>query len=592
MATITFDQTTLSPAGIVNRSRSDGLINGSEVTVTVNEPGVVTFVDVPEGDTTSVSSLHQASPLAWKFTPTAGIYGSWLIEFKPTAVQNQPVRRIFAVRSPSKALRIPAFNEHASSKATVANGSSLVDSSDNNEGGSYRGWAPALAELYKTVVSAPVVLTNNLTVYVSASGDDANAGTQAAPFKTLARAFVDRAQYAVRDCVYTIQLVGAGPFPLPPGISGGWVHLGTGVTALRGDAAVRTVHMTGTAAGDFVGSTPVINVSAGMGTDTHVGRFVRFTSGNLTGFVFQIAENTDTSLTTLDRLARNQVALPVATGDSFEIFTPGTVLQLASGSTFGNIVGGTSGGGGGLLLENFQTTGSILSFMRTVVMPCVVKFGSGANMTDTNLYTGMADARPLGLPQFALQSTSCWFASTFSIYGESYGLFGAVFDGAFGVNDQSSVQMTKGFRFNAPVTVRIGALQIGVAVVTGLWNATINVLWGGFLRATYTSANGVARCTVTSGDVLRVKHGGFAIMENSVAWPGGTTGAGGYGVNVSDGGKFLCTSAPTWTGGTAGKDLKTTNNGGVANSVLSATGTTAGNATDALLGEVLARVTA
>lgn len=459
-----------------------------------------------------------------------------------------------------------------------------------NEDGSQLRVATAL----QTKLAATLErLTTSLTVYVATTGNDANDGSAGAPFATLARAFVERGRYAVRDCVFTIQFIGAGPFPFPVG-SGGWLHSGAGMTALRGDNAVRTVHVTGTAAGDFVGSTPVINVSAGMGTDAHVGRFLRFLSGNLAGFVMQIAENTDTSLTVLSRLSRNQIALPVAAGDSFEIFTPGTTLQVTATSVVSNLLGGNSTTPTPtLLLEGVQVTGSLLSFERCTVMPCAVKFVSSISIQDATFLTGLADSRPLGFTEHALRSASCWFAGTFNVYGESYGSFGAVLDGAFGINDRSSVSLSKGFRFNAAVTVRVGALQPSAASGTaGLWNATVNVLSQGFFKTTYSSANGVARCTVTTGDVLRVKHGGLAIADHLVAWPGGTTGAGGYGVNVSDGGQFLCTSAPTWTGATAGKDLKTSGNGGVANSVLSATGTAAGNATDALLGEVLARVAA
>lgn len=151
MATITFDQATLSPPGVTDRSRTDGLINGSQVTVTVSEVGTVSFVDVPEGDVGSVSSLVQTAPTIWKFTPTAGVYGSWLVEFQPAAEGAAAVRRIFAVRSPNQGLRIPAFNERAGSNATIGNGAQYVDASDDNEGGSYRGWARAFAELFRAV---------------------------------------------------------------------------------------------------------------------------------------------------------------------------------------------------------------------------------------------------------------------------------------------------------------------------------------------------------------------------------------------------------------------------------------------------------
>lgn len=150
MATITFDQTGLS-AGILDRARSDGLDDGSEVTITVAPSGgTVEFVDVPVGDVDSVGTLTQDDPSTWTFTPTASVYGTWLVQY----VQGgSTVRRTFSVRTPEHGLRIPAFNEKASLLATIANGASHVADSDTNENDLYNGWFPALLELYQAVES-------------------------------------------------------------------------------------------------------------------------------------------------------------------------------------------------------------------------------------------------------------------------------------------------------------------------------------------------------------------------------------------------------------------------------------------------------
>lgn len=149
MATITFDQTGLNPAGVTDRARSDGKSDGSTVTITVFPPnGTVEFVDVPSGDTTSVSTLSGAIS-TWTFDPTPGVVGTWLVQY--TDPSNVVVRRAFSARTPVHGLRIPAFNEKASQSATIANGSSYVSVSDDNEGGTYDGWYRSLTELYDEV---------------------------------------------------------------------------------------------------------------------------------------------------------------------------------------------------------------------------------------------------------------------------------------------------------------------------------------------------------------------------------------------------------------------------------------------------------
>ena len=149
MATITFDQTGLS-AGVTDRARSDGLDTGATVTITVSPSGgTVEFVDVPLGDTTAVSSLS-GGPTVWTFSPTASVYGTWLVQYTQGGAT---VRRSFAVRTVNHGLRIPAFNEKASIIATIANGSSHIADSDDNEGGTYTGWSPSLVELYNEVES-------------------------------------------------------------------------------------------------------------------------------------------------------------------------------------------------------------------------------------------------------------------------------------------------------------------------------------------------------------------------------------------------------------------------------------------------------
>ena len=151
MATITFDQTGNS-AGVTDRARSDGFDTGADVQITVSpDGGTVVFVDVPPGDTDAVSSLTQIgfAPDIWEFTPTAGVYGTWLVQY--TDPSSNVVRRAFSVRTPNHGLRIPAFNEKASQSATIATGASYIAVSDDNEDGTYDGWSRTIREIYEEV---------------------------------------------------------------------------------------------------------------------------------------------------------------------------------------------------------------------------------------------------------------------------------------------------------------------------------------------------------------------------------------------------------------------------------------------------------
>ena len=133
------DQATLSPTGTPGRARTDGLAGGQLVTLTNTGSGSTTlfrFLDIPPGDTTAVASLAATgNPKIWTFSPTASVYGSYLIELiedvgLPTEVKE---RRVFGIRTPRLNLLIPALNEQGDRTASLINaGAAQIEAADNN----------------------------------------------------------------------------------------------------------------------------------------------------------------------------------------------------------------------------------------------------------------------------------------------------------------------------------------------------------------------------------------------------------------------------------------------------------------------------
>ncbi len=153
-------------AGVVGRSRTDGLDTGALVTIENTGTGSTTLFRlswVPMGDTTAVASLAvTGAPKVWTFSPTASRYGSFridLIEDEGLATEYRETR-IFGIRTPSAGLLIPAFNTRASKIASlINNGSDQVDASEDNSTDyagalgafDYTGWHRALHELIMAV---------------------------------------------------------------------------------------------------------------------------------------------------------------------------------------------------------------------------------------------------------------------------------------------------------------------------------------------------------------------------------------------------------------------------------------------------------
>ncbi len=155
MAKFTIDQATL-PAGTEDRSRTDGLDDGSLVTLSRSGTQDVRFrlLWVPPGDTTAVATLAEQSPGIWTFTPTNLVYGTYRIEMIQNEGKSNEERSIrwLVVRTPA-GLCIPPLNGRASDRASLVNADavqvSLSEDNSQDWGGAldaldYSGWWRAM----------------------------------------------------------------------------------------------------------------------------------------------------------------------------------------------------------------------------------------------------------------------------------------------------------------------------------------------------------------------------------------------------------------------------------------------------------------
>ena len=455
--------------------------------------------------------------------------------------------------------------------------------------GSINGLLSAAGYTKLDQLTPPLLVDTIIYVNSVAGNDTTGTGLIGAPFQTLSRAWVERQKYGELRARLTIQLLGAGPYSVSAPLSASACG-GGGFLIIAGDTAAETSHATGTFTGDFGGSNTTIGTSAGLGSDTHKNRWVRITSGACVGAEFPILENTDTSITAASKRFRTLMSA-VANGDSFKIFTPGTVI---AGLTFESWIGGTNPisfdtrhifhriNFSASVAPNYSQVifasckmtvlNSIGSYIGSAIINAITVFGTAAN---ANLY------RSAGLIATA----------TIGLFNQSYayGIFST--DGALNVGSASAIEHIGG-RIGASTVSANGGYFLsstGSLAVANRYDGSFTVEYNG--QAFFSSGPALIKFVVTSGSCLIAQRGGR--IHYQVASPpatGGTSDVNGYGAEVRGGVILFANVNPALTGGTSGKDLKTTNNNGVANSTITAAGNTAAVAADALLGEALARV--
>jgi hypothetical protein len=139
-AIIKLDQVGI-PAGVAGLARDDGLATGAVVTLT-SMSHVSTFRFrllwvglMPSEDTTSVPTLAPSGPSSYSFTPTVGVYGSWLVELttdEGTLAEDRSTK-VFAIKQVG-GIRIPAPNEKGTPDASLAkNTAQEVSRADFNQ---------------------------------------------------------------------------------------------------------------------------------------------------------------------------------------------------------------------------------------------------------------------------------------------------------------------------------------------------------------------------------------------------------------------------------------------------------------------------
>lgn len=444
-----------------------------------------------------------------------------------------------------------------------------------------------------------------VNLYVdSALGNDDNTGAIDSPFRTLARAWYQRLQYLELRVVLRINLLGAGPYDMPP--MGASECAANGYLIIKGDAAARTVVATGTATGDFTSNTlPTSALVANAGRDD----FLRMTSGACAGAIFQINENAVNSVTVSNRRARNRLGA-IVNGDTFEIVRPGTQIRVTLGTASAEVPhqitdwkGLTQGPFGEVVPKH---TFFDVRFVTSDASSLRV-FGSEVGFVMCRIERGIFANASKIVGGFVARSRILDAAQPNALDDRFYGAgFVAAVAGALtytnslleGIVSWATVGLNNfgmtafvwgGGRAGGNTFLSTGAeMEAFGAEQDNLINANVE-LAGALSYLRVLSGSGIWRAALTSGTVLRARL--LATITIEQAFTGGTTDAGGYGVSVQGGGRCLYRNVtPALTGGTAGSDIRTTNVAVAANAVLNANNVAVGNAADALLGEVLARV--
>ena len=440
--------------------------------------------------------------------------------------------------------------------------------------------------------SAAAPLDADVTLYVdSATGDDANDGSQAAPFATLPRALVERGNYGKfsTGVTFAIQLIGVGPYSMER-LSGSECEPG-GLFVIRGDHTAKQIDATGTFTGNMSGNT--VGTSAGLGTDVHAGRFIRVTSGALAGVVAQIAAHTDTSITVMQAVSW-QSGAGTANGDTFEIFSPTTAVagtggQYASELAFTECVGASSGWDGGQpylpahVLYHVLLTGDLIALRSQVGLAIVESAGGWPTVSDRaslgcggyaslRAIGGAHEPEDTGTYPGSGAGLSMISSGWLNINGDAnvVGLLGVGSSNGVAVGDAGDVgRLTlRGSRIDSSLWVSGGALTQGTGARNySVWQKGVLVRYDAALVLKHnTVVSAAAGSAITVQDAARV-------VQSTGSLTGAAAAVGSYGIDVQGNGEVVLRGAPAVTGGTAGEDLRVQGGTPQPNSTLNAAGT-------------------
>ena len=133
-ALMQIDQVGLS-GGTPGKTRSDGLLTGATVTVTITVPGETNDLEllwIPDGDTATAASFMATGATTWEFTPSPSCPGTYRILAIVDGVEVE-VREL-RVRTALLRQIVPSLNELADPTANLLNnGAALVLASEDNE---------------------------------------------------------------------------------------------------------------------------------------------------------------------------------------------------------------------------------------------------------------------------------------------------------------------------------------------------------------------------------------------------------------------------------------------------------------------------
>lgn len=207
-------------------------------------------------------------------------------------------------------------------------------------------------------------------LYISPStGNNANAGTLAAPIASIAEAVRRLKLYQRIGTEPIVWHLDHGPHawvPVPP-MLGGILCVMADPTF---DPTVRTTVITGSAAAG-TGASAV--VTTGLTTDAQIKRWVTFTSGAAAGQVRSIRDNTTTTITPLNRFSPAP-----APGDTFVIFENNcpitfadSIFMLGFVGLIPTVFGALNGNGAGVVLIGLD----IRTINVTLMAPYIEMYG-------------------------------------------------------------------------------------------------------------------------------------------------------------------------------------------------------------------------
>jgi len=439
-------------------------------------------------------------------------------------------------------------------------------------------------------------LTAPRTVYVnSVIGDDTSGdGSAGLPWKTLFRAWNDRLTFSELRSVYTVQLLGVGPYT--------WPQMGASVCGIggyfivKGDPSVDIGIASGTFTGDLSNATGILSTSAGLGVDTLKTYFLEITSGNNIGVRVNINTNTDTSISVASRGWRQTSGLPVVAGDTFRVFAPGTVIDLPTPANGFPALGTDNWSGGSCfsnnrashLFYNVALTGGRLYITRSCVafvgvrstLTSSIIFDANSNVcafASRNSFYLVVGANTLTDKLSSYGFVSVNTASAIVLEGSSTLAGNIYIAGAFiiGAGSTDDVFISNGGRIDGGVTIDGGKWE-ELSSVTTYTVIGKTILLQNRGRLVVLAASGAKwKWNPTVGDCISMQRDSYVYLDNSgsAGVSGGTTAVAGFGIHLTQGGgRVIINGAASLTGGTPGQDIKTTTLAPQSNAFLAASG--------------------